>query len=703
MDFIKVLDQTVREIKREVNKKVLKVPEIEQKVLDATSNEPWGPHGTLMAEIAQATKNFSEYQLVMDVLWRRIGDTGRNWRHVYKALTVLEYLVANGSERVVDELLERTSQISTLSDFQYVEPNGKDQGINVRKKAQNILSLINDKDKIREARQKAAANRDKYGGLSSTGGYKPSSYSGFGGGYDGDRYDDDHYRSGNGGRYGSDRDGQNRDGDRYGQDGGERYSRSTDKYEDDDFARIRDHEDDRYGSKKGYDDDDQYSSRYGQKQTEGKIGVPPSYESLTDSGSHRTEERVQGSAAKASNSGHNQAATKGTPVSALDSANDEFDDFDPRGSSKTVAATPVATFTDDIFSLPSAGKHSDVMKAIPPPPSSAGSVPISAGVSGTSSGTDLFTDASFNATFVDPPASATKSLNKSPLDTLFPPSEDLFAAQTSSTVSVTASTTFGISGGSSMFEAAPSKSSATQSGFGNADPFEGNVFGDFVTSETSEPPSMFQSQAQPFVPAATQAFEKTSQQPTAAEHSNTTVAAKSQQQKEKFEPKSAIWADSLSRGLIDLNISAPKSTSLAEIGIHLDSITSSERKEEEKKAPPFSRGKAMGSGSGLGRAGASTMAAPVSPMMGPYGMGAYGANMGMGAYGTGTGAGVGGGMGAMMGLGTGITPGTVAPGVGMGPAVSMPSNTGAGFATNFTMGAGQGGLSSQQKYFGGFR
>uniref|UniRef100_A0A0C9RZA6 TSA: Wollemia nobilis Ref_Wollemi_Transcript_927_1906 transcribed RNA sequence n=1 Tax=Wollemia nobilis TaxID=56998 RepID=A0A0C9RZA6_9CONI len=541
MDFIKVLDQTVREIKREVNKKVLKVPEIEQKVLDATSNEPWGPHGTLMAEIAQATRNFSEYQLVMDVLWRRIGDTGRNWRHVYKALTVLEYLVANGSERVVDELLEHTFQISTLSDFQYVEPDGKDQGINVRKKAQNIHSLINDKDKIREVRQKAAANRDKYGGLSSTGGYKPSSYSGFGGGYD----DDDH-RSGNGGRYGSDRDGQNHDGDRYGRDGGERYSRSTDKYEDDDFARIRDHEDDRYGSKKGYDDDDQYSSR------------------------------VQGGAAKASNSGYNQAATKGTPVSALDSAND---DFDPRGSSKPVAVTPVATFTDDFFSLPSAGKHSDVMKAIPPPPSSAGSVPISAAVSGPSSGTDLFTDASFNATFVDPPASATKSLNKSPLDTLFPPSEDLFAAQTSSKVSVTASTTFGISEGSSMFEAAPSKSSATQSGFGNADPFEGNVFGDFVTSETSEPPSMFQSQAQPFGPAATQAFEKTLQQPTENEHSNTTATAKSQQQKEKFEPKSAIWADSLSRGLIDLNISAPKNTSLAEIGIHLDSIMSSERKD----------------------------------------------------------------------------------------------------------------------------
>jgi epsin len=28
-----------------------------KQILDATSNEPWGPHGSLLAEIAQATNN----------------------------------------------------------------------------------------------------------------------------------------------------------------------------------------------------------------------------------------------------------------------------------------------------------------------------------------------------------------------------------------------------------------------------------------------------------------------------------------------------------------------------------------------------------------------------------------------------------------------------------------------------------------------
>ncbi|PWA82974.1 ATPase, AAA-type, core [Artemisia annua] len=51
-------------------------------VLDATDDEPWGPDGTALAEIAHATKKFSECQMVMGVLWTRLTETDRNWRHV---------------------------------------------------------------------------------------------------------------------------------------------------------------------------------------------------------------------------------------------------------------------------------------------------------------------------------------------------------------------------------------------------------------------------------------------------------------------------------------------------------------------------------------------------------------------------------------------------------------------------------------------
>lgn len=46
-----------------------------------------------------------------------------------------------------------------------MEPNGKDAGINVRKKVETIMNLVNDTDKIKAVREKANANRDKYNTL----------------------------------------------------------------------------------------------------------------------------------------------------------------------------------------------------------------------------------------------------------------------------------------------------------------------------------------------------------------------------------------------------------------------------------------------------------------------------------------------------------------------------------------------------------
>jgi len=42
-----------------------------------------------------------------------------------------------------------------------VEPNGKDVGINVRKKVETIVGILNDKERIKAVRDKAASSRDK--------------------------------------------------------------------------------------------------------------------------------------------------------------------------------------------------------------------------------------------------------------------------------------------------------------------------------------------------------------------------------------------------------------------------------------------------------------------------------------------------------------------------------------------------------------
>ncbi|XP_027348930.1 clathrin interactor EPSIN 2-like isoform X2 [Abrus precatorius] len=472
----KAIGQTVRDLKREVNKKVLKVPGIEQKVLDATSNEPWGPHGSLLADIAQATRNPHEYQMIMAVIWKRINDTGKNWRHVYKALTVLEFLVANGSERVIDEIREHAYQISTLSDFQYVDSSGRDQGNNVRKKSQSLVVLVNDKERITEVRQKAAANRDKFRNNSVGGMYRPGSYSSSGA--HGDRYDDDRYGSReedrNGYGYGRERewgyrddDRYGRDGDRYGRDYEERYGRDRDSYRDDDYRGRSRGDDYPYDSRsrssdrdRSYDDDGQHSSRGSnakaedqslearleRKLSEQNAGAPPSYEEAVGESrspvhSDRDVETSAASAPRGSSPHANDnpsqisSPTESSPVNSDPSepttaastaaagtqeteATDDF--FDPRGPASATPATHSAPATSQNIEMDLLGSLSDSFSsdALSLVPASATAAPdanagSTASFAALSSGSDNFNQ-SFEDPFGDSPFKAISSTETAP-------------------------------------------------------------------------------------------------------------------------------------------------------------------------------------------------------------------------------------------------------------------------------------------------
>jgi len=47
-----------------------------------------------------------------------------------QALQLMEYLVKNGSERVVDDARSHISTVKMLRNFYYVDDKGKDQGVN---------------------------------------------------------------------------------------------------------------------------------------------------------------------------------------------------------------------------------------------------------------------------------------------------------------------------------------------------------------------------------------------------------------------------------------------------------------------------------------------------------------------------------------------------------------------------------------------
>ena len=54
----------------------------------------------MMSEIADLTYNVVAFSEIMQMVWKRLNDHGKNWRHVYKALVLLEYLIKTGSEKV---------------------------------------------------------------------------------------------------------------------------------------------------------------------------------------------------------------------------------------------------------------------------------------------------------------------------------------------------------------------------------------------------------------------------------------------------------------------------------------------------------------------------------------------------------------------------------------------------------------------------
>ncbi|KAJ5723929.1 hypothetical protein N7488_001964 [Penicillium malachiteum] len=209
MDFSNLKDQvsnlTLYDLKagvRKVQNAVMNYTEMESKVREATNNEPWGASTTLMQEISNGTHSYQLLNEIMPMIYKRFTDkAAEEWRQIYKSLQLLEFLVKNGSERVVDDARSHMSLLRMLRQFHYIDMNGKDQGINVRNRSSELVKLLGDVEQIRAERKKARSNRNKFSGFEggmNVGGSSSGSgrYGGFGsesmgyGGYSGGVFGD---------------------------------------------------------------------------------------------------------------------------------------------------------------------------------------------------------------------------------------------------------------------------------------------------------------------------------------------------------------------------------------------------------------------------------------------------------------------------------------------------------------------------------
>ena len=94
------------------------------------------------AEITKRSFNMEEYKQILGILARRLHSEPSTWRQVYKSLLLLEYMAKNGPQRLVPELKSNGRVFTRLQKFEYVDEDGKDQGLNVRNRCVICLFFL---------------------------------------------------------------------------------------------------------------------------------------------------------------------------------------------------------------------------------------------------------------------------------------------------------------------------------------------------------------------------------------------------------------------------------------------------------------------------------------------------------------------------------------------------------------------------------
>lgn len=137
-------------------------------VYEALSSKNWGASTTLMHDIAGETFDYEKYSQIMKLIWQALENSARTWKLLFKTLTLIQFLIKNGNERVVEECRDHLHQIRPLQDYNYYEST-VDKGSGVRDLSKAIVELLASNDAIRSEREKARQLRHKFTGVGSDG------------------------------------------------------------------------------------------------------------------------------------------------------------------------------------------------------------------------------------------------------------------------------------------------------------------------------------------------------------------------------------------------------------------------------------------------------------------------------------------------------------------------------------------------------
>ncbi|KAL3850683.1 hypothetical protein ACJIZ3_012565 [Penstemon smallii] len=123
---------------------------------EATNGNPGGPDARTLKMLSKAAFEVDDYWRIVEILHKRlVRFDRRHWRVSYKALIVVEYLLTHGPESVAEEFQSDRDVIKEMESFQHIDEKGFNWGLNVRKKCERILKLLEKGPLYKEERDRA--------------------------------------------------------------------------------------------------------------------------------------------------------------------------------------------------------------------------------------------------------------------------------------------------------------------------------------------------------------------------------------------------------------------------------------------------------------------------------------------------------------------------------------------------------------------
>ncbi|XP_004505866.1 uncharacterized protein [Cicer arietinum] len=120
---------------------------------EATNGNPWAPNTLTLRSISKAAFELDDYWRIIEILHKRLAKFDKkNWRSSYNSLIVLEHLLTHGPESVAEEFQSDKDVINQLKSFQYIDDNGFNWGLTVRKKSERVTKLLEEGTLLKEER-----------------------------------------------------------------------------------------------------------------------------------------------------------------------------------------------------------------------------------------------------------------------------------------------------------------------------------------------------------------------------------------------------------------------------------------------------------------------------------------------------------------------------------------------------------------------